>query len=190
MRALLLVSGLLLWWIPASRGAVDKAVLELAPTMAELGNGWTTNQLILVIDPLGKPPEEVSPRHPDPEKLLKLHRQMMESSGRTGYLRIHYGHGDLVVNRGAYHVYLQRWANAEVLRRQHFQEGQTIDRRIPEVGQAGEWKRTEMYDSLIFRHDPYLVIIEFGRASDYTLATRLAEVIDAKIMGRSIQKLR
>ena len=117
MSTLVSVAALLLCWFPTLLAAVDKPVLEIAPTLSELGKEWTTNQLVLLIDPLGKPPQIVCPGNPDPEGLLATFRQMMKSSGRTGYLRMHYGRGDLVVNQGAYHVYLQRWTNADALNR-------------------------------------------------------------------------
>jgi hypothetical protein len=179
---------ILLCLVPGLRAAVDKPVLELAPTLAELGKEWTTNQVVLLIDPLGKLPEAVDAGNPDPKGLLRTFRNMMRSTGRTGYLRMHYGRGDLVVNRGAYHVYLQRWTSSEVLNRRQFQESESIPRRAPDVGQTASWKRTEMYDNLVFQRDQYLVIIEFGRASDYTYATRLAELIDAKIVDRAVPK--
>ncbi len=45
-----------------------------------------------------------------------------------------------------------------------------------------------MFDRLVFRRDQYLVIVEFGPALDYSKATRLAQVIDAKITGQPIPK--
>jgi hypothetical protein len=176
------VALLLLWTTPA-RSASDKAVLDIAPTLAELGNGWTTNQIVFCIDPRSEPPEQVYPWHPDPKSLLNYLRQMMQFSGRTGCLRMHYGFGDLTVNQGAYHVYLQRWESPETLSDPSFQESKRIDRPAPRVGQQAYWKRNDMCDGLVFRRDQYLVIIEFGSMSDYSKATRLAKVIDAKITG-------
>jgi hypothetical protein len=188
MKAWAICAALLLSWATAAHSASDKSVLDIAPTLAELGSDWTTNQIVYLIDPRCQPPEQVYPGHPEPIKHLDHHRQMMKSSGRTGYLRMHYGCGDLTVNRGGYHVYLQRWENPEMLNSQRFQEWKRLDRPAPDVGQEAYWKSGDMYDGLVFRRDQYLVIVEFGPASDYSRATRLAQVIDAKITGQLIPK--
>lgn len=179
---------LLLSWATVAHSASDKSVLDIAPTLAELGNGWTTNQIVYLIDPRCEPPERTYPGHPDPKSLLDYLRQMMESSGRTGYLRMQYGFGDLTINHGGYHVFLQRWVSPEALSGQRFQEWNRIDRPAPDVGQEAYWKDGDMYDGLVFRRDQYLVIVEFGAASDYARATRLAQVIDAKITGKHVPK--
>jgi hypothetical protein len=188
MKRPVFCAALLLSWATAVHSASDRSVLDIAPTLAELSNGWTTNRIVYLIDPRCEPPEQVYPGHPNPKSLLDYHRQMMKSSGRTGYLRMHYGFGDLTVNRGGYHVYLQRWVDSNSLSGQRFQEEKHIDRPIPDVGQEAYWKSDAMYDGLVFRRDQYLVIVEFGPTSDYARATRLAQVIDAKIMGKRVPK--
>ena len=57
-------------------GAEAKALLEVAPSVAELGEGWTDRQVQYLIDPLSRPSKI------GPEELLKTTRAMMARTGR------------------------------------------------------------------------------------------------------------
>ena len=46
---------LVLIFLTQARPAEEKPILEIAPTLAELGAGWTTNIVAYLLDPLSKP---------------------------------------------------------------------------------------------------------------------------------------
>jgi hypothetical protein len=181
----LLAAVLIFYWVTGC-AAADKSVLEIAPTLAELGNGWTTMETNHLIDPLCQPSELVKEGHPSPEKLLKSLRDMMKSTGRTGYLAMHYGYGDMVINRGGYRVSIQRWPSAEDVDKDPVQQAERVKRSPPNIGQEAYWTEGAMLHGLVFRRGQYRVVTECGPKSDHDNLVRLAEVIDAKISGKPI----
>src|SRR5690242_18295578 len=95
--------------------AQEKAVLEVAPTLADLGPGWTTNIVAYLLDPLSKPSEIDYQHDVRDSALLEYQRDLMSRTSRSGCGMLLYGRGNLVMNSGLYRVHIQRWSNRRAL---------------------------------------------------------------------------
>ena len=69
-----------------AQGGEEKAILDVAPTLAELGEEWTTNVVAYLLDPRSRP-SEIDYHRDDPKSspVLDFHRKQMAADGRTGY---------------------------------------------------------------------------------------------------------
>jgi hypothetical protein len=114
---LLLHWGLLLvcFCIAPAQAAQEKAVLDVAPSLTELGEGWTTNSIVSLLDPLSRPSGIAFKKQPDVKGMTNFLRTPPKTKGQMGWGRFHYGRGDLVLNRGLYFVSIQRWSNTNAL---------------------------------------------------------------------------
>jgi hypothetical protein len=188
LRWILLVVTL---FVTSDAGAADeKPILELAPTLAELGPGWTTNQVMYLLDPRCQSPEiDYLGRKPSP--VLEYQRQQMRKDGRTAYADIHYGRGNMVVNQGRYMVTIQRWGETRSLDKRWVGWKMNRNRIVRSTATVGEdcfWTDDGMFQSLTLRRDLFHVVIQAGSAAEYIPMLRLAQVIDAKIQGKPIPK--
>jgi hypothetical protein len=138
--------------------------------------------LVSVLDPrsAGVPARS----NQSPAQLLGTNHSPSQAklSQAMGWARFHYGRGDLVVNRGAYFVSVQRWTSTNALNTAWRQwrissEGSLNDA----IGEDAFWTRTERFHRLIFRRGLFHVVVECGPKSDHSQLLHLAEVIDAKI---------
>jgi hypothetical protein len=171
--------------------AEEKPVLDVAPTVSELGAGWTTNQVMYLLDPRSQSPEiDYLGRNPSP--VLEYHRQHMKKDGRTAYADIHYGRGNMVVNQGRYMVTIQRWGETRSLDKRWVDWKMNRNWIVRATATAGEdcfWTDDGMFQKFTFRRSLFHVVIEAGSASEYMPMLRLGQVIDAKIQGKPIPKI-
>jgi hypothetical protein len=181
----------------APTAAADaKAVLDVAPSLAELGEGWTTNLVAFLIDPLSEPSEIDSRGDAKLSIELAGQREAMKTNGRTGCGMILYGRGDLVMNKGLYRVCVQRWSEIRPLHNIWVTWKMNPSRVVRDCPAIGEdlfwvnvwWRETVIAQDLVFRRGLFHVVIEAGPDSDSTPMVRLAQAIDAKIRGRPIPK--
>jgi hypothetical protein len=180
------------FWLVQTWAADEKPISDVAPSLAELGEGWTTNLIAYLLDPRSQP-SEIDYLNRKPSPVLEYHRQEMAKDGRTAYGTIFYGHGDMVMGRGLYRVYIQRWGNTRSLHNRWVDwkmNPNWVVRTNEPVGEDCYWIEDQMFQSLTFRRGLFHVSVEAGLASEYRPMIRLAKVIDAKIRGRPIPKLR
>jgi hypothetical protein len=172
----------------SAKAVEERPILEIAPTLAELGPEWTTNQIAYLLDARSHPSEvDLYDRTPSP--VLEFHRAQMKKDGRTGYATIHYGRGNLVMNRGLYRVYIQRWSDKWTLQNRWIEWKMyptRIVRPAPPLGEDCYWRDDGSFQDFVFRRGLFHVIVEAGSDSDYLPMIRLAEVINAKIAGRRL----
>lgn len=159
--------------------AERRPLLEVAPTVAELGEGWKAHRMIFLIDPLSQPSEIGS------EDLLKTMSKMMADTGREAYLGMAIGHRAMTNHECR--VNIQRWPSAEALTNHHYRKDPLPGKAPPRIGQEAYWTGGEFVSGLAYRLDQYLVVIE-GWASDDARILRLAKVIEAKLAGKPIPK--
>jgi hypothetical protein len=172
-------------------GAEVKPVLDVAPTLAELGEGWTTNVIISVLDTQAQPAGAVSKRQVESRGMTNRVRATGKKAGRMGWVRIEYGRGDLVLNSGAYFVSIQRWANTNALEKAWRGWRTRPDYtawRGPPIGEGCYWTEDEKFHGLTFRRGLFHVVITCGSQSDHAGLFELADVIDVKILGRPVAK--
>ena len=162
----------------------NKAVLDIAPTLKELGKGWNSNYIVFVIDPMGKPTEQVAANNPNPKGLLEELHRMMKKTGRTSYLRMHYLHE---TNPVPFQVHIQRWGDPEAMAPEAFprDSGDGADLAI---GERACWVNGFGW-GLHFQRGQYFVAIELVVGEEKFEAEKarilqLARIIDAKIQEK------
>ena len=180
MRTCVQLSACLFLSCVSMPGAESKSLLDVAPTVAELGEGWKLGTTTLLIDPLSRPAEI------GPAELIKVTREMMKRTGREAYLRIALGHSAMTNHECQ--VYLQRWPSTDALNNHHYRKPDPLPGKAPPaVGQEGCWSGGPFVSSLSYRLDQYLIVIE-GWTSDDARLLRLAKVIEAKLLEKSVPR--
>jgi hypothetical protein len=172
----------------------EKAILDVAPSVSELGAGWTTNLVAYLLDPRSCPSEIDYHGDPASSPELGAQREVMKTNGRTGCGLVLYGHGNLIMNSGLYRVYIQRWNNRRSLHNCWVDWKMNPNRIVRDTSPVGEdsfwvyewWRQTLVRQHLVFRRGLFHVVVEAGADSDFAPMIRLAQVLDAKIGGRSI----
>lgn len=172
------------------QAAETTGVLNVAPTLIELGDGWTTNLVACVLDPQSTP-SEFDNFNGERSRLLEFYREQMKKDGRTGYATLLYTRSDAVTNRALYRVYIQRWQNTRLLHNR-WVEWKMAPARIvrsgPMIGEDYFWSDDGVFQEFSFRRGLFNVVIQAGSASEYKPMVWLAVAIDAKIRGRPIPK--
>jgi hypothetical protein len=184
--------------VPALEGAVleQKPILDVTPSLTELGPGWTTNVVAYLLDPRSQPSEIDYQRDPKTSLLLAYERDLMRTNNRTGCAMVLYGYGNMVMNSGLFRVHIQRWDNRRSLHNAWVgwkMDTARVVRNLPPVGEDcfwtnDWWRQTAVRQNLIFRRGLFHVVVEAGAESESGHLLRLAEVIDAKLRGRPIPK--
>jgi hypothetical protein len=175
-----------------ARGAEEKAILDVAPTLAELGEGWTTNVVAYLLDPRSRP-TEIDYHRDDPKSspVLEIHRKQMAADGRTGYGMMLCGCSNTVANAGFCRVYIQRWGNTRTLHNR-WVDWKMLPTRVlhahPPVGEDSFWREDCMFQEFTFRRGLFHVCIEAGHGFDYRLLVHVAEIIDAKIRDKPSER--
>jgi hypothetical protein len=174
--------------------AEEKAILDVVPSLSELGAGWTTNVVAYLLDPRSHPSEIDYHGDTESSPQLSAQREVMRTNGRTGCGLVLYGHGNLIMNSGLYRVYIQRWDNRRSLHNCWVDWKMNPNRIVRDTPPIGEdcfwvyewWRQTLVRQHLVFRLGLFHVVVEAGAESDFAPMVRLGQVLDAKIRGRSI----
>ena len=188
-------AALLIAWVGWTANAVaaeEKSILAVAPTLAELGDGWTTNFVAYLIDPRSSPSEIDYQGNPATSPRLESQRLEMRINGRTGCGLMFYGRGDLIMNSGLYRVYIQRWSDRRALHNDWVTWKMNPARVIHDMQSVGEdyfwieewWRETRLRQNLVFRRGLFHVTVEAGAQSDWSAMVRLAQAIDQRIRIR------
>jgi hypothetical protein len=162
----LLLACILCSWVAAAQPAAERSVLEVVPTLAELGSGWTTNTLLSLLDPRSRPPAASSGK--PLKSATNTVRRTRRPGHQTGWIRLEYGRGDMLLNKGAYFVSVQRWANTNALN-QAWQgwaarPDYTAWRGLP-LGESCYWTEDDKFHGLVFRRGLYHVVVTCGERS-------------------------
>ena len=171
----------------------EKAVLDVAPTLQELGSGWTTNIVAYLLDPLSNPPEIDYHGDVRDSPLLEYQRDLMAKTSRTGCGMLLYGRSNLVMNSGLYRVHIQRWSNHRALHNAwvgYKMDPTRVVRDTPAIGEDlfwtnDWWRETLVGRNLVFYRGLFHVVVEAGADSELQPMIHLAQVIDAKITRKA-----
>ena len=152
------------------RAAPEKAVLEVAPTLADLGSGWTTNIVAYLLDPLSHPSEIDYQHGVHDSPLLEYQRDLMSKTSRSGCGMLLYGRGNLVMNSGLYRVHIQRWSNRRALHNAwvgYKMDPTRVVRDTPPIGEDlfwtnDWWRETLVHRNLVFRRGLFHIVVEAG----------------------------
>jgi hypothetical protein len=172
----------------------ERAVLDVVPSLSELGAGWTTNVVAFLLDPHSHPSEIDSRGDARTSPELSVQREIMKTNNRTGCGLVLYGRGDLIMNRGLYRVYIQRWSDRRSLHNSWVGWKMNPNRVVRDAAAVGEdcfwvnewWRQTLVRQNFVFRQGLFHVVVEAGPDSDAAHMVLLARAIRAKILGRPI----
>lgn len=169
-----------------------KPILTVVPSLSELGPTWTTNVIAYLLDPRSHP-SEIDYRHDiKTSPMLALQRANMEKDGRNAFAIVLYGRGDMTVNQGWHRVYIYRWENRRALHNRWVDWKMNPARIVRSISTPGDdyyWTDDGFMQDFTFRRGLFHVSIEAGSLSDYRPIVRLAEVIDAKMRGKTVSKV-
>ena len=110
-------------WLASARADEPKGILDVMPTVAELGGDWTTNLVTYLVDPCSRPSEISYGEDPGSNRFLAWLRAGLREdhapdhclAHRTAYGLAHYGQGNLVFNSGEYQLCVMRWRDPRSL---------------------------------------------------------------------------
>jgi hypothetical protein len=196
MREIWVILFLVLTGLVDLRAAEEKAVLEIVPTLSELGEGWTTNVVAYLLDPKSHPSEIDYRGKAETSPALFVQREEMKTNHRTGCALVLFGHGDLVENSGLQRVFIQRWDTRRSLHNEWVRwkmDPNRIVRTTPEIGEdyfwtQEWWRQTLVRQNFIFRRGLFHIVVEAGADTDPARMLRVATALDAKIRGRTVPK--
>ncbi len=175
----------------------ERAILDVVPSLTELGAGWTTNVVAFLLDPHSHPSEIDSRGDARTSLELSVQREVMKTNHRTGCGLVLYGRGDLIMNRGLFRVYLQRWSDRRSLHNSWVGWKMNPNRVVRDAAAVGEdcfwvnewWRQTLVRQNFVFRQGLFHVVVEAGPDSNFAHMIQLAQTIQAKILGRPIPAL-
>jgi len=185
----LLLFSLLCLSLVRGQAAGATAILDVVPALSELGADWTTNATVTILDPLSRPARH--PGHAPSKGMTNVFAAKAAAKDQMGWGRFHFGRGNLLLNQGAYFVSIQRWDRTNTLNTAwtgwQSRPDYTPWRGAP-IGESCFWTEDAKFHGFTFRRGLFHVVITCGAQSDHAGLFRLAEVIDAKISGKSIPK--
>jgi hypothetical protein len=175
----------MLFWLPPAKADEQKAILELAPSLTELGGGWVTNQVIYLLDPRSHPAELVGPEIANSDQFMEEQRDRLKGSGRTGWGRLRYRHRAETGGDGEHLVYVERWEKIEALGNKWARCVKTPPGAHPgpAIGDDAYWFEDKQFLYLVFRRNLFLVQVVSRSRSGLSQMIRMARVIDSKIVG-------
>ncbi len=178
-------------WLAQAAAGEQRPVLDMAPSIAELGADWTTNTVISVLDPPRPSSGTNSKADLTQKKATSASRKAKQATGQTAWVRIEYSRRDTILNPETYYVSIQRWSNTNALDKVWTgwkTRPEYTFWHSPPFGEDAFWTEDNKFHGLTFRRGIFHVVITCGSQSAHAGLFRLAEVIDAKIQGKSIPK--
>jgi hypothetical protein len=178
-KVLVLIGLLLL----SRSAATEVGIGRILPTITELGSGWTSNRIVLLVDPLSSPSEVADARDaPEPEAMLRSTRESMRRSHRTGqaFIRYHLGNQQFGVFINRFDSKSAAEANWTKSVEEEATAATSVPRQIGERVRSGN--RNGMHNHLTFLRGQYFVTVECGLASGWKDIEHLARAIDEKLV--------
>jgi hypothetical protein len=191
-RRLVLVALVTSWSLATDVFGADRVgILDILPSIQDLGKEWTTNSVVVLVDPYSRPAEisnGMGALLDWARKGVSQHEQTGGClEGRTGYCLVLYGCGDSYRNNLEYEVCAQAWSERQSLDGHWtYWKAKMEPLRVPgESGGVGEdcyWTRDTTEQHLHFRRGLFQITVSIcGVGPDPKRMLRLAQAIDARI---------
>jgi hypothetical protein len=169
--------------IPVSAAnAAEVAIDRILPPVSDLGAEWTSNRVVILVDPLSSPSEIAdSSDGKDREASLRLLRDGMAKSHRNAQAFIRYYRGS-----SQYGVFVSRFDSknrAEANWAMFLKEEKAASVSLP--GPLGErycFNQDGMHNGLEFLRSQYGITVESGLSSHWEELEHLARAVDARIL--------
>jgi hypothetical protein len=168
--------------------AVDAAgqpsIEQILPSITQLGEGWSSNRVVVLVDPLSSPSEWADVN--EGPGWLKLGRELLKRDPRREAWAVirYFGRGT-----GAYHtnslVTISRWKAPESIGKDWGRDNETkgSPAELPNLGEETRfYQRDGMHNDIAFRRGNYLINVECPIAFGVEHLKRLAETLDANLV--------
>jgi len=168
--------------VAQQRVGIDKIV----PTSEQLGAGWGSNRVVVLVDPLSSP--SIVTNENEGPGWLKAAQSVVGKNGCEGYgvIRCVYGPNSVL-------VWIHRFKSKDDIRHDWGTDKETkvtLD-RLPDVGEEVRfYQRAGMHNNIAFRRGAYLVDVE-GMGAPIEKLKQMAEVMDGNLLkaqGQSAPK--
>jgi hypothetical protein len=178
MRALIIMFLL----IPVSAAnAAEVAIDRILPPVSDLGAEWTSNRVVILVDPLSSPSEIADSRDvKDREASLRLLRDGMAKSHRNAQAFIRYYRGS-----SQYGVFVSRFDSknsAEANWAEFLKEEKAASVPLPMPLGERYCFSNGMHNGLTFLRGQYCITVESGLTSGWEELEHLARAVDARIL--------
>jgi hypothetical protein len=158
---------------------------SILPTVAQLGEGWTSNRVVVLIDPLSSP-REIAATNENQMAWLQFGRDLLKKDARReAYAMVRYYGG----GSGGYHtnslVFITRWKSRESTGDDWGRDKETKDPpgNLSKVGEEVRfYQRDGMHNNIAFRRGKYLIDVECPTAYGIEHLKRLAEALDNNLL--------
>ena len=170
-----IVAGLVLGAVSAA-AQPQPSIDTILPTMEQLGKGWTSNRIAVLVDPLSSR----SPESESPGWLESAHRVVGKNGCEAhGVIRYHHG-SDAVL------VWINRFNSRESIRPDWGRDKETKAKveKLPDVGEEVRfYQRQGRHNNIAFRRGAYLIDVE-GVGAPIGKLKQMAELLDANLIKR------
>jgi sialidase-1 len=159
-------------WLEQQVG-IDK----IAPASEQLGTGWGSNRVVVLVDPLSSPSVVAN----EGAGWLKGAQDAVGTRGREAYavIRCYYGTSSVL-------VWINRFKSKDDIGQDWGTDREagtkaTLD-KLPDVGEEVRYyRRGGMHNNIAFRRGPYLVDVE-GMSAPIEKLKQMAEVMDGNLL--------
>jgi hypothetical protein len=184
-KAFAIIAGLLTIGMRSDAAEPQPGITSMVVTVAELGEGWTSNRVMVLMDPLSSPKEIADP-HENPQGLLKMARDLLtKEPRREAYAMLRYYGGGSGSRQTNSLVYITRWKSKEDIGDGWGRDKETKDSpgALPKVGEEVRFdQRHGLHNDITFRRGKYLICVESPTSYGVEHLKRLAEVLDSKLL--------
>jgi len=184
--ALMAVTGLAAFVALVSIGAEQQpSITQILATVPQLGDGWTSNRVVVLVDPLSSP-SEMADKNENPEAWLRfVHDLLRKQPRREAHAIVRYYGGRTNLYHTNSLVHIMRWKSKEDIGLNWGLDKETKDSpgTLPKVGEEVRFsQRQGMHNNITFRRGNYLIDVECATAYGVEHLKRLAEVLDSNFL--------
>jgi hypothetical protein len=160
-------------------------IASILATVEQLGDGWTSNHVEVLIDPLSLP-REIADTNENQVARLQFARDLLKREPRReAYAMVRYYGG----GTGSYHtnslVFISRWKSKQDIPTDWGRDKETKDSpgNLPKVGEEVRFhQRDGMHNNISFCRGNYLIDVECPAAYGIEHLKRLAEILDSNLL--------
>ncbi len=159
----------------------EPPITRFIPTVAEVGQGCTSNRVAVLVDPLSAPSESADPN--ESAGWLEHARQGVETTSREAHAVLRYFFGKVNCM-----VYVNRWETDDALREAWNRVASTKPPAggLPRVGEYVRFsQRDGMHNNIAFRRGRYTIEVEAPLAAGLDPVKRLVQVLDQTLVTAS-----
>jgi hypothetical protein len=156
-------------------------ISQIIPTLEQLGAGWESNRICVLIEPLETPSEKADPG--ESTNFFTIARNAISNGHREAYAMLRYKYRDQNCI-----VWIQRWDSKEMVLSQNWDAEKPTNGppvTLPQIGErVFHTQRHGLHQNIDFIRDKYSISVESGSTQpEYVEPLKhLAEVLDANFL--------